>query len=60
MSFSSTPDLPEMRINGALDICAPATPVRALVKPGPAVTRQTPGVLETLPYASAAIAAPCS
>ena len=49
LSFSSTPDLPEIIRKGAFDIYAPATPVRALVKPGPAVTRHTPGVFETLP-----------
>src|SRR5882757_1973436 len=39
---------------------APATPVIALVDPGPAVTRHTPMSPTTFAYDSAAIAAACS
>ena len=51
---------PESTSIGVESSHAPATPVIALVPPGPAVTRQTPMSPTTFAYDSAAIAAACS
>jgi hypothetical protein len=74
MSTSCTPiwRTPELPFRSARFACpestsigvesnhAPATPVIALVPPGPAVTRHTPMSPVTFAYDSAAIAAACS
>jgi len=45
---------------GSESMSASAMPVARLVAPGPEVAKQTPGVPETMPKASAAWAAACS
>ena len=51
---------PEMTIIGMESSQASATPVMALVPPGPLVTLTTAGIPATRAYASAAIAHACS
>ena len=60
LSASSIPAFPDKKIHGEFDKKAPDIPVITFVKPGPAVIKHTPGDLVTLPYASAAMEAPCS
>ena len=51
---------PMIATTGARSMFASAIPVRRLVTPGPRVPRQTPAFPVSLPWASAAKAAPCS
>ena len=56
----SSPTQPLMSTRGVLEKKALATPVRALVNPGPAVTMATAGLRVILPQASAMKSAACS